>query len=112
MTVKEIDDMDDWKALFEEAALSDKRVVIQFSAEWCVPCKRVSPVIDQLSEEFEESWLFAKVDNDKSSDISELEDIRVMPTFVFYKSSGEKYNKIQGAKDTAIRSELSLPMDY
>jgi len=82
---------------FEEIVLkSDKLVIIDFWAEWCGPCRMVTPIIEEISEEYDGKVLVAKVDVDKNPGISSKLGIRNIPTVMFYKN-GEMVDKQVGA---------------
>jgi len=65
--------------------------VIDFTAEWCGPCKRISPLIDELENIYnvdnKQLLCVIKVDVDKNEDIATEFNISSMPTFVFIKNS-------------------------
>lgn len=73
----------------------DKKVVIDFYADWCGPCKRVAPVFVELSEKFPDI-VFLKVNVDDSEEIATAFEITALPTFVFI-NKGNIYKKIEGA---------------
>jgi thioredoxin 1 len=54
-------------ATFEELVAQDKLVVIDFWAEWCGPCRKVAPIIDELSGEYEGKAFIGKCDVDGNS---------------------------------------------
>jgi thioredoxin 1 len=69
------------------AADFDRRVLeaptpalVDFSAEWCVPCRVIDPVIDRLAEEYGERLAVAKVDIDQSPDLAVKYHVRSVPT--------------------------------
>jgi thioredoxin 1 len=69
----------------------DVLFVIDFTAEWCGPCKRISPFIDQLETMYninnQQLIHVIKVDVDRNEDITSEFNISSMPTFVFIKNS-------------------------
>lgn len=82
---------------FEEVVFkSDKLVIIDFWAEWCGPCRMVTPIIEEISEEYDGKVLVAKVDVDSNPGISSKLGIRNIPTVMFFKD-GEMVDKQVGA---------------
>lgn len=73
--------------------------VIDFSATWCKPCKRIAPVVNNLSNIYK-NCSFYKIEIDKVDDIGKIYDIRSLPTFIFFKN-GKVIDRISGI-DTII----------
>ncbi len=86
------------KQNFNESINSGKPAVIDFWAEWCGPCRMVSPIIDELANEYEGRVVIGKVnvDDDGSEDIVGMFGIRNIPTILFFKN-GELVDKVVGA---------------
>ncbi|XP_068127458.1 thioredoxin-like [Hyperolius riggenbachi] len=101
--VKELEDVEEFNVIMETAG--DKLLVIDFTAVWCGPCKRISPVFEALSHEYPDV-LFYKVDVDNARDIAESCGIRAMPTFHFYKN-GSKIDEICGADEAELRKKVA-----
>tara|TARA_B100001250_G_C19319888_1_gene579989 strand:- start:126 stop:443 length:318 start_codon:yes stop_codon:yes gene_type:complete len=90
---------------FEEIVLeSDKPVLLDFWAEWCGPCRMISPIIDELHNEFEGKAIIGKVNVDESASISSKYGIRNIPTLLFIKN-GEVIDKHVGAVSKEDLSE-------
>ena len=67
---------------FDEVVMkNDKPVLIDFYADWCGPCRMVSPVVDKLSEEHPE-YTFCKVNVDEASDLALKYEVLNIPTLV------------------------------
>ena len=64
-------------------------LVIDFSATWCGPCKKIGPIIEELSTEYEGKVNICKCDVDDSVDLTGMFGIRNVPTVVFIKDSAE-----------------------
>merc|ERR1712100_369680 len=79
-------------------------VVVDWSASWCGPCKRIFPAVVQYSREYPET-VFLNVDVDANPDLAAEYDIRAMPTFLFFKN-GSVYDKLQGADPNALGEKL------
>ncbi|QOV19638.1 thioredoxin [Blautia liquoris] len=84
------------KDKFDEAIQEKgKLVVIDFFATWCGPCKVLSPVVDQASEEFTDV-AFYKVDIDEEMELAQRYQVMSVPTVLFIKE-GEVVNKSVGS---------------
>lgn len=73
----------------------DKKVIIDFFAEWCGPCKKIAPQYIELSKKFTDID-FYKCNVDETSELSEQFDVNALPTFVFL-LNGKVVNKLEGA---------------
>lgn len=71
-------------------------VVLDFSATWCGPCRKVSPIMDELAEEFKGRVVVAKADVDECEDLAIDFKVRNVPTVLFIKN-GEIVDKQTGA---------------
>ncbi len=68
---------------FEEEVLkSDKKVLIDFYADWCGPCKMMSPVIDEIAEEKAEQIKVGKVNVDENQDLAMEYAVMSIPTII------------------------------
>jgi len=71
-------------------------VVLDFWAEWCGPCRMVSPIIDKLAEEYAGRVTIGKVNVDENNDIVSEFGIRNIPTVLFF-NNGKQVDKQVGA---------------
>lgn len=69
--------------------LGDKPAVIDFFATWCGPCKMLSPVLEELSNEYADDIYIYKVDIDQEEKLAELFGIRSVPTLLFVPMKGQ-----------------------
>ncbi len=72
----------DWK--FE----GDKPCIIDFYADWCGPCKIVSPILEELSEEYKGKIDFYKVDTESEGELAAIFGIRSIPSLLFVPKEG------------------------
>ena len=82
---------------FEKEILnSDMPSMVDFWAEWCGPCRMVSPVVEELANEYDGKVKFAKMDVDKNHQTPSQFGIRNIPTLILFKG-GEVAQTIVGA---------------
>lgn len=85
---------------FETEVLnSSKPVLVDFWAEWCGPCKMISPLIDQLAEEMGDKAVVGKVEIDTAQALAAKYGVRSIPFLLFMKD-GEVKDQIVGANVT------------
>ncbi|MCK6616352.1 MAG: thioredoxin [Cyclobacteriaceae bacterium] len=63
--------------------------IIDFYADWCGPCKMVSPILEELSKEYEGKIVIYKVDTEAEQELSAVFGIRSIPTFLFIPVNGQ-----------------------
>ncbi len=87
-----------------EALDTDKLVLIDFWAQWCGPCRMLSPIVEQLAEEYEDKAVIGKVDVDTNQEVSMKYGIRSLPTILLIKN-GEVVDKHVGLTTKAKLQE-------
>ncbi|KZT01157.1 thioredoxin [Laetiporus sulphureus 93-53] len=98
MTVTVVNSLDQFHTIINSNRVS----VVDFWAEWCGPCRFISPVFEKLSESEEYTAVdFYKVDVDAQEQISQEVGIRAMPTFIAFKN-GQKLKDLVGANPGAL----------
>ncbi len=80
-----------------EVLLSSKEspVLIDFWAPWCGPCKMISPIVEELSDEYGEKVKFVKINTDESPDTATKYGIMSIPTLIIFRD-GEPVERIIG----------------
>ena len=81
MSILNVDD----KNFKEKVLESDKPVLCDFWAEWCGPCKQISPILSELAEDYKEKILIAKVNIDENPEVPSNYGIMSIPTLILFK---------------------------
>lgn len=84
---------------FEQVKNSDKTVLLDFYADWCGPCRMVSPIIDEIAEETPDV-LVGKINVDEQQQLAQDFSVMSIPTLVVMRN-GEVVSKSMGAKPKA-----------
>lgn len=95
---------------YEEILNSDKPVLVDFWAEWCGPCRMITPIVEELAGEYDGKAVIAKVDVDANPNVSAKYGIRSIPTLLVFKG-GEVVDKQVGAvPKKALAEKLDAQM--
>lgn len=73
------------KDLYKEIIEEKKNAVIEYWAPWCSYCRRIGPAYDKVGAEYGEKLIVGKVNIDEEPELASLNDIEVIPIFIFYK---------------------------
>ena len=87
------------KSNFEEVKKSEKPVLLDFYADWCGPCRMVSPLVDEIAKE-NPQYLVGKVNVDSEPELAAEFGVESIPMLVVMKN-GEIVNKSVGARPKA-----------
>jgi len=78
--------------------------VVYFTAKWCGPCQRISPVFKSLADS-NPGVKFFKVDVDKNEELASAFNVQSMPTFFFFKSKSD-YKTFSGADEAKLKMHV------
>jgi len=84
---------------------SDLPVLVDFWAPWCGPCRAVSPIIDELAQEYAGKINVVKVNIDEESALSDTYDVQSIPTIVFFKNGNEV------SRSSGVKTKLQFQRD-
>lgn len=78
--------------------LGDKPAIVDFTATWCGPCQRISPILEELAKEYDGKIVIYKVDIDKNRDLATAFNISSIPAIMYIPLNGEPVMTV-GARD-------------
>lgn len=78
---------------FENLIQSEKPVLIDFSAEWCGPCKMLAPILKQVKDSLGDRITIIKIDVDKNQALSSKYQVRGVPTMVLYQKGKQLWRQ-------------------
>ncbi len=94
--------------LFEQDVLnSTNPVFVDFWAEWCGPCKAVSPAVEELSSEYKDKVDFVKVNVDQNNELSQKYNIFSIPTLAIFKDGKVIAHAAGAASKESIRDYIN-----
>ena len=93
-------------ATFEaEVIQSNVPVVLDFWAEWCAPCRAISPIIKQLAEDYDGKIKVVKMNIDENPQTPGKYGVRAIPTVLAFQN-GQVIQQVQGARPKAAFEEM------
>ena len=82
---------------FEEVVLkSDKPVIVDFWATWCMPCKMLAPTVEEIATQYKGKCKVAKLNIDDAMDVATKFSVMNIPTLIFF-NKGKEVARIVGA---------------
>lgn len=78
--------------------------IIDFYADWCGPCKMVAPILEELSDEYQDKLVIYKVDTEEELELSSIFGIRSIPSILFIPVEGRPMMQAGALPKSALKS--------
>ena len=89
-----------------EVLQSDAPVLVDYWAEWCGPCKMISPILDEISNEYEGKLKIVKINIDENSETPPKYGIRGIPTLMLFKNGNVEATKVGSLSKSQLTAFL------
>ncbi|MFK7000256.1 thioredoxin [Flavobacterium oreochromis] len=91
---------------FQKLVQSDKKVLVDFYAEWCGPCKKMAPYLEKIKEEMKGKIKIVKIDADQNQQLAQDLQIEGLPTLILYQEGKETWKNLGFIKEEELRKKL------
>lgn len=91
---------------YNKLLISDKKVLIDFYAEWCAPCKKMEPYLSKMTKEMTDSVVIIRLDADKNKTLMTAMNISELPTLLLYDKKEIKWKHSGFISEDDLRKQL------
>jgi thioredoxin len=91
---------------FNELIKSDKKVLVDFYAEWCAPCKKMSPYLIKMQEELKGKITIARLDADKNKTLVDIMKLDSLPVIIVYENGKEVWRNVGYISEEDLKKHL------
>lgn len=95
------------KETFDQTLSEGKLMMVDFWAEWCGPCRQMSPIVDELAKEYEGKALICKCDVETADEVAMRFKVRNIPTIVFLKGGELKDKQVGSCPKETLSGKLN-----
>lgn len=82
---------------FDDSVANDTPTLVDFWAEWCAPCRAISPILEEIATEYESKLRIVKLNADEHPDVVRKLGVMSIPTLILF-AKGEEKTRIVGAR--------------
>ena len=108
MAVKQVSDRKSWET---DVMGSSMPVFVDFWAEWCGPCRMVSPVIEELSEEYSGKVDFIKVNVDEANELASKYNVFSIPTLAIFNKGQIVAQQVGAASKESYKNMIERTLE-
>ena len=96
------------KRTFSDIINGDLPVLVDFSSEWCGPCKMMKPVLEDLKAKVGNTAIILKIDIDRNPKVAEAYKIQSVPTLLLFKKGQIKWRQSGVTTATALENQIKI----
>lgn len=94
------------QADFQKLLQTDKKVLVDFNAEWCGPCKRMAPYLEKMKKELKDEVVIISIDVDKNEALAQDLKVESLPTLILYENQKSVWKNIGYLSEEELRAKL------
>lgn len=94
------------KADYDKLVNSDKKVLVDFYAEWCGPCKKMAPYLDKMATELKDKVTIIRIDVDKNEALATELKVDALPTLMLYDKNKVTWQNVGYISEDELRKKL------
>jgi thioredoxin len=94
------------KADYDKLLSTDKKVLVDFYAEWCGPCKKMAPYLDKMTTELKDNVIIIRIDVDKNEALANELKIEALPTLMLYENKKVTWQTVGFITEEDLRKKL------
>lgn len=91
---------------FDKLLADNKYILVDFNAKWCLPCQKLKPILEELSNEYKGKAAIQKIDVDENKALAQAMSIQALPLIVFYKEGKEVWRVNQFIDKSELKSRM------
>ncbi len=93
-------------ASFASALAEGKPVVVDCWAPWCGPCKMMSPIVDELAQEYEGQVIIGKLNVDENEEVCQQFGIMSIPTILFFRNGEHVDTQVGASRKADLKARI------
>lgn len=91
---------------FEKLLQTDKKVLVDFNAKWCGPCKRMNPYLEKMKSEMKDDLVIISIDVDQNESLAQALKIESLPTLILYENQKSIWKNIGYISEESLKEKL------